>query len=312
MWHALTTSTSTRATARASRRRRSSRWLTARWRPGSISRCNAATSALPTEIGDQGAHRREASTERGAVPGRHRATKSSSTPRPAGARRTRTPATLGAAAPKLMWDGELAYGLRAHVALTYLNAEFTQSFTTGAPPLPVPAGSRLPGVPSKQAYGELAWTPGRVRRLQCGGRGPVRRQALRQRSQHRLGAGVRGRRTCASDSAQTVGRVALREFVRVNNVSDRNYSGSVIVGDTNGRFFEPRAAAQLVHRRERRCRALNRRSSVTPRRRSCCTGCIALAGRRSDHVGLVDAGDSEAARRPAGQCVQSAQVDRSR
>jgi iron complex outermembrane receptor protein len=39
--------------------------------------------------------------------------------------------------------------------------------------------------------------------------------------------------------AQTVGRVALSEFVRVNNVFDRRYAGSVIVGDTNGRFFEP-------------------------------------------------------------------------
>jgi len=27
--------------------------------------------------------------------------------------------------------------------------------------------------------------------------------------------------------------------VRVNNVFDRRYAGSVIVGDTNGRFFEP-------------------------------------------------------------------------
>ena len=31
----------------------------------------------------------------------------------------------------------------------------------------------------------------------------------------------------------------LRTFVRVNNLFDRNYAGSVIVGDTNGRFFEP-------------------------------------------------------------------------
>jgi len=35
------------------------------------------------------------------------------------------------------------------------------------------------------------------------------------------------------------GRSTLREFVRLNNLFDRNYSGSVIVGDTNGRFFEP-------------------------------------------------------------------------
>jgi len=31
----------------------------------------------------------------------------------------------------------------------------------------------------------------------------------------------------------------LRAFVRVNNVTDVDYAGSVIVGDTNGRYFEP-------------------------------------------------------------------------
>ena len=36
-----------------------------------------------------------------------------------------------------------------------------------------------------------------------------------------------------------VGGWTLRAFVRVNNVTDRDYVGSVIVGDTNGRFFEP-------------------------------------------------------------------------
>jgi iron complex outermembrane receptor protein len=33
----------------------------------------------------------------------------------------------------------------------------------------------------------------------------------------------------------------LREFARINNVGDKDYAGSVIVGDTSGRFFEPSA-----------------------------------------------------------------------
>jgi iron complex outermembrane receptor protein len=40
---------------------------------------------------------------------------------------------------------------------------------------------------------------------------------------------------------QRVGMWTLREFARINNLADRNYVGSVIVGDTNGRFFEPSA-----------------------------------------------------------------------
>ena len=38
---------------------------------------------------------------------------------------------------------------------------------------------------------------------------------------------------------QQSGAWTLSEFVRLNNLADRNYVGSVIVGDTNGRFFEP-------------------------------------------------------------------------
>ncbi|HET9046868.1 MAG TPA: TonB-dependent receptor [Casimicrobiaceae bacterium] len=139
---------------------------------------------------------------------------------------------------ELLYDGELPWNLRAHVALTYLNAEFTDSFTAGAPPLPVPAGSKLPGVPPAQAYGELAWAPGGYGGFNTG----VEVQYVGK-------IYVNDRNTDAAPAytvtnvraglAQTFGRVSLSEFVRVNNVFDRKYAGSVIVGDTNGRFFEP-------------------------------------------------------------------------
>ncbi len=45
---------------------------------------------------------------------------------------------------------------------------------------------------------------------------------------------------------QRVDRWTLREFARVNNLTDRNYVGSVIVGDTNGRFFEPAAGRNYL------------------------------------------------------------------
>ena len=38
---------------------------------------------------------------------------------------------------------------------------------------------------------------------------------------------------------QTLGAATWKAFVRVNNLFDRNYAGSVIVDDGNGRFFEP-------------------------------------------------------------------------
>ncbi len=40
---------------------------------------------------------------------------------------------------------------------------------------------------------------------------------------------------------QALGRWTFREFIRVDNVTDKAYAGSVIVNEGNGRFFEPAA-----------------------------------------------------------------------
>ncbi|MGZ5224803.1 MAG: hypothetical protein ACXWCS_11585, partial [Burkholderiales bacterium] len=38
---------------------------------------------------------------------------------------------------------------------------------------------------------------------------------------------------------QRIRQWRLTEFVRVDNVADRRYIGSVIVAEANGRFYEP-------------------------------------------------------------------------
>jgi len=45
---------------------------------------------------------------------------------------------------------------------------------------------------------------------------------------------------------QQSGRWQFREFIRVNNIGNLNYVGSVIVGDTNSRFFEPSATRNFI------------------------------------------------------------------
>jgi iron complex outermembrane receptor protein len=45
---------------------------------------------------------------------------------------------------------------------------------------------------------------------------------------------------------QRSGPWQFREFVRVNNIGNLNYVGSVIVGDTNGRYFEPAATRNFL------------------------------------------------------------------
>jgi iron complex outermembrane receptor protein len=45
---------------------------------------------------------------------------------------------------------------------------------------------------------------------------------------------------------QERGDWTLREFIRVDNLTDQEHAGSVIVNDGNGRFFEPGAGRKLL------------------------------------------------------------------
>lgn len=138
------------------------------------------------------------------------------------------------------WEGALGGGVTAYAAYTYLSARFADDTTTGTPPQLVPAGSRLPAVPAASAYAELAWT-----RPDWAG------FSVALEAQYADKLYVNDRNTDAAPAyavanvragfEQRVGTWTLREFARVNNLADRNYVGSVIVGDTNGRFFEPAA-----------------------------------------------------------------------
>jgi iron complex outermembrane receptor protein len=137
-----------------------------------------------------------------------------------------------------LWDGELGRDFTAHADYTWLVAEFDDAFSTGAPPTVVPAGARLPGVPSQQAYAELAWRP----RAAPGWVAAVEAQYVDK-------VYVNERNSDAAPSYAVAnarvgyelrrGNATLRTFARLNNLFDRNYAGSVIVGDTNGRYFEP-------------------------------------------------------------------------
>jgi iron complex outermembrane receptor protein len=134
------------------------------------------------------------------------------------------------------WDGQLPYDLRAHLAYTYLRAEFVDAFVSSGQP--VAAGARLPGVPSQQAYGELAWLP----RNAYGFNAAAEVQFVDKLYVNERNSDAAPAYTIANvrmGFEQKRGPASWREFVRVNNLFDRNYVGSVIVGDTNGRYFEP-------------------------------------------------------------------------
>lgn len=132
-------------------------------------------------------------------------------------------------------DARFAGGFEASLAYTGINARFTEAFTSGV--AEIPAGRKLPGVPRSVLFAEAVW-----RNPRSG-----------------LHAGIELRHVARvyvneanSDAAKayTVGAVRVgleqrpgawrfRQFVRVDNVSDRRYAGSVIVAEARSRFFEP-------------------------------------------------------------------------
>ncbi len=143
------------------------------------------------------------------------------------------------------WETALAYGFNAYASYTYLSAKFAADATTGLPPLLIPSGSRLPGVPQSNAYAELAWARPEWYGVSAALEGLYAGKVY-----------VNDRNTDAAPSyaianlraglEQNAGAWIFREFVRINNIFARNYVGSVIVGDTNGRFFEPSATRNYL------------------------------------------------------------------
>ena len=137
-----------------------------------------------------------------------------------------------------VWNGDLGAGVTAHFNYSYLQATFVDAFLTGAPPALVPAGSRLPGVPAQQAFGTVVWTPGGYYGLSAAAEMQyVGRVYANDRNTASAPAYAIGNVRVSFE--QSAGRVRLSEYVRVNNVANVQYVGSVIVGDTNSRYFEP-------------------------------------------------------------------------
>ena len=127
----------------------------------------------------------------------------------------------------------------ARLAYTWLEATFRESFATvaGTPAVPVTVagGSFLPGVPRTQLYGEL-----RFRRewfySQLEG---LRRSRVPVNDRNSEFADAFTVFNLVGGLVQQGRRWRITEFVRIDNLTDRNYAGSVIVNDGNGRYYEP-------------------------------------------------------------------------
>ena len=131
--------------------------------------------------------------------------------------------------------------VQLRAAYTHLQATFREGFNTviGVFPnnntVPVAAGTPLPGVARNQLYGELRYRSAPLH---------ASLEAL-----HRSKVPVSDPNTdfappftvwnLAAGLVQERARWRFSEFARVDNLTNRDYVGSVIVNEANFRYFEP-------------------------------------------------------------------------
>lgn len=120
-------------------------------------------------------------------------------------------------------------------AYTRLDAKFTQPYSSGATTVNV--GNRLPGVPSSSLFSDLTW-----RHVPSGFHA-----ALEGRFNSRISVNDLNSESAPAYSVwniragfeQRSGSWRFSEFVRIDNFTNRSYIGSVIVAESNGRYYEP-------------------------------------------------------------------------
>jgi len=140
-------------------------------------------------------------------------------------------------------NSELDNNISLYAAYTLLNAKFDSDYTNRQNIL-IESGNRIPGTYKTQLYGEVAWkyTPlGFSAALE--GRhnskvyvNDVNRDTAPSYTIFNLRAGF----------TQNLARWNFSEYIRIENIFDKDYIGSVRINDTNSRFFEPAAGTNYL------------------------------------------------------------------
>jgi iron complex outermembrane receptor protein len=131
--------------------------------------------------------------------------------------------------------------LKTYIAYTYLDATVSKSYSkkVSGSPQTINSGNQIPGISKSSLYGEVQWSyqpMGFSTALEANWRSKYYATDLNDTpslANSFVAANLR------AGFNQKVNNWALSEFFRVNNIFDRNYVGSVIVNESNSRFFEP-------------------------------------------------------------------------
>ncbi|MEB7642536.1 TonB-dependent receptor [Acinetobacter pittii] len=134
------------------------------------------------------------------------------------------------------WNKKLWRDLTATASYTYLDATFDADIPALGSIAQIPSGNAIPGIAKNQAYASLAWQPSH------GLYGGVDVQYMDKVYVNDINSDVAPSYSVTSANvgyAWVMGDWKVNSFARVDNLFDKNYAGSVIVNDGNGRYFEP-------------------------------------------------------------------------
>lgn len=139
---------------------------------------------------------------------------------------------------------------RFEAAYTLLDATFRSPFLTcpaastcTTPNTPVAAGARIPGVPRTDFYSALHWDGG------SGWNASLEASAASNVAVNDLNtadAPGYGLLNASVGYHFIAGHADINTFLRLNNILDHSYVGSVIVNESNGRYYEPGVDRMLM------------------------------------------------------------------
>jgi len=136
---------------------------------------------------------------------------------------------------ELALESRLSDTLRANLAYTQIEAIYSKDFTSNT--RLIESGNKLPGIPARTLYGELAWQP--LGWFSTAIEGLYRSQLYVEDSNTAKAAPSYALFNWQARFEQQVGALTFNQVLRIDNLFDREYIGSVIVGDRNGRYYEP-------------------------------------------------------------------------
>lgn len=143
---------------------------------------------------------------------------------------------------ELSVDSDFGGGFAGYASYAYLDAKYSDSFCSGSTSLNcaggslVSSGKVIPGTYRQTAYAELSWkyTPtGFSTALETHAVGKV--YVTDKTSESAPGYALVSWR---GGFAQTINKWRIAEFLRIENIFDQNYVGSVRVNDSASQFYE--------------------------------------------------------------------------